>query len=171
MLDYLKTHPKLTVVLADQDLGVAGAYDAREQLVKKHSSTFFAVGGYYACDSRLVLPMKARVQGLVDRNVEVYARKALEAALDLMDGKSVPDRVLVDVRYYPNPQPFLPTSAEESAEKGRRRPPALSCGNRVREPFPGPLREPLRGGSNELQSGTIPPLSRPTSGCALARNA
>ena len=39
VLEYLKTHPKLTVILADQDLGVAGAYDAREQW-KKRTKTF-----------------------------------------------------------------------------------------------------------------------------------
>ncbi len=117
VLDYLKTHPQLTVVLADQDLGVAGAYDARDQWIKTHTSTFFAVGGYYACDARLILPMKARVQGLIDRNVEAYARRALEVALDLMDGKAVPERVLVDVRFHPNPHPYLPTSAERTQPK------------------------------------------------------
>ena len=74
--------------------------------------------------------MKARVQGLVDRNVEGYARKALEVALDLMDGKSVPERALVDVRFYPNPPPFIAPQRGGTAEKAEGPVPEH------REPFP-----------------------------------
>ena len=52
--------------------------------------------------------MKDHVQGLVDRNVEGYARKALQVALDLMEGKPVPERALVDVRFIRTPPPFIP---------------------------------------------------------------
>ena len=72
VLEYLKTHPKLTVILADHDAGVAGAFDARELWVKTNKN-LFAIGGYFACDVRLTPNMKGRVQGLVDRNVEGYA--------------------------------------------------------------------------------------------------
>ncbi len=53
-------------------------------------------------------PVKDRVQGLIDRNVEGYARKALQVALDLMDGKPVPERALVDVRFIHTPPPLTP---------------------------------------------------------------
>jgi len=107
VLEYLKTHPKLTVILADHDDGVAGAFDARELWVKTNKN-IFAIGGYFACDVRLTPHMKGRVQGLVDRNVEGYARKALQVALDLMDGKPVPNRALVDVRFIHTPPPLIP---------------------------------------------------------------
>ena len=57
--------------------------------------------------------MKNHVQGLVDRNVEGYARKALRVALDLMDGKPVPERALVDVRFIHAPPPFIPPPSSE----------------------------------------------------------
>ncbi len=107
VLEYLKTHPKLTVILADHDFGVAGAFDAQEQW-KKTSKNMFAIGGYFACDARLTQSVKDHVQGLVDRNVEGYARKALQVALDLMEGKPVPERALVDVRFIRTPPPFIP---------------------------------------------------------------
>jgi ABC-type sugar transport system substrate-binding protein len=97
VLEYLKTHPKLTVILADHDDGVTGAFNARERWGKTNKQ-MFAIGGYFACDARLAQHVKDRVQALVDRNVEGYARKALQLALDLMDGKPVPERALVDVR-------------------------------------------------------------------------
>ena len=76
VLEYLKTHPKLTVIISDHDFGVVGAFDAREQW-KKTNKNMFAIAGYAACDARLDDNMKTRVQGLIDRNVEGYARKAL----------------------------------------------------------------------------------------------
>jgi ABC-type sugar transport system substrate-binding protein len=116
VLEYLKTHPKLTVILADHDSGVAGAFDAREQW-RKTSKNVFAIGGYSACDARLPQTVKDRVQGLVDRNVEGYARKALQVALDLMDGKPVPERALVDVRLVHTPAPFIPPPSSEGTQE------------------------------------------------------
>ena len=112
VLQYLETHPKLTVILADHDFGVAGAFDARERW-KKTNKNMFAIGGYFACDARLTPSVKSRVQGLVDRNVEGYARKAIQVALDLMDGKPVPERALVDVRFIHTPPPFIPPPSSE----------------------------------------------------------
>jgi ABC-type sugar transport system substrate-binding protein len=112
VLEYLETHPKLTFILADHDFGVAGAFDAREQW-KKASKNMFAIGGYFACDARLTQSVKDHVQGLVDRNVEGYARKALQVALDLMEGQPVPERALVDVRFIHTPPPFIPPVSSE----------------------------------------------------------
>jgi len=107
VLEYLKTHSKLTVVLADHDAGVAGAFDARE-VWGKTNKNMFAIGGYYACDARLTQHVKDHVQGLIDRNVEGFAHKALQVALDLMEGKPVPVRALVDVRLIHTPAPLIP---------------------------------------------------------------
>ena len=89
VLEYLKTHPKLTVILADHDFGVAGAFDAREQW-KKTNKNIFAIGGYFACDVRLTQSVKNHVQGLVDRNVEGYARKATPGRAGLDGRKAGP---------------------------------------------------------------------------------
>jgi len=115
VLDYLNTHPKLTVVLADHDFGVDAAFNAREKW-KTTNKSFFVIGGYFACDARLSQHVKNHVQGLIDRNIEGYARKALQAALDLMDGKPVPERVPVDVRLIHTPPPFAPPPSSAGAQ-------------------------------------------------------
>jgi ABC-type sugar transport system substrate-binding protein len=112
VLRYLGTHPKLTVILADHDLGVIGAFEAREQWKKTNHSTF-AIAGYAACDVRLSDHVKHNVQGLVDRNVEGFARKALQNAADLMEGNPVPERTVVDVRLVHTPPPFFPPPSSE----------------------------------------------------------
>ncbi len=117
ILEYLKTHPKVAIILADHDYGVAGAYNAREQWAKSHTSTF-AVAGYHACDGRLTPPLKIRVQGLIDRSVEGFARKATQVALDLMDAKAVPERSEVKVRLvHDNPPYVAPPMADSGKEK------------------------------------------------------
>ena len=119
VLEYLGTHPRLTIILADHDFGVAGAFDAREQWKKTNQNTF-AIAGYFACDGRLTDQVKHHVQGLVDRNVEGYARMAPQTALDLMEGKPAPDRTLVDVRLVHTPHPSFRRPA-------RREPWRSSC--------------------------------------------
>ena len=128
--DYLKNHPKVTTILADHESGVTAAYDARQEWIKTHKNTY-VVGGYFACDARLNPPLKNNVQGLIDRNVEGYARKALQVALDLMDGKPVSDRALVEVHLVHTPiepQPIRSTDDRQSEKTGAR-----SAGNK-----PGP---------------------------------
>ena len=114
ILEYLKTHPKLTVLVADHDFGVTGAFDAREQW-KKTNKTMFAISGYAACDARLADAVKHHVQGLIDRNVDGFARKALQNAMDLMEGKAVPERTIVDVRLVHTPPPFYPPPSPDAA--------------------------------------------------------
>jgi ABC-type sugar transport system substrate-binding protein len=117
-LDYLKTHPKLAIILADHDFGVAGAYDARDKW-RMTTKAMMAIGGYYACDARLTQNMKERIQGLIDRNVEGYARKALELALDFMEGKPVPERAPVDVRFIHNsPKSMIPPVNSQGPPEG-----------------------------------------------------
>ena len=142
--EYLNTHPKLTIVLADHDFGVTAAFEAREHWHRTHKNSF-VIGGYFACDARLSQQVKERVQGLIDRNVEGYARKALQVALDLIDGKSVPDRVLVDVRFIHTSLRFVPpatsagTDGSTAADGGVRDKPKLKPRTSFEpEPKPGP---------------------------------
>jgi ABC-type sugar transport system substrate-binding protein len=118
VMEYLKGHPKVTVILADQDFGLAGAFNVREDARKKATSIMFALGGYSACDVRLAQLVKDQTQGLVDRNVEGYARKVFQVAMDLMDGKPAPERSEVDVHFIHNPPPSnLPPETEETRKK------------------------------------------------------
>jgi ABC-type sugar transport system substrate-binding protein len=118
VMEYLESHPKVTVILADQDLGLAGAFNVREEARKNATSIMFALGGYSACDARLAQTVKDQTQGLVDRNVEGYARKAFQIAMDLMDGKPAPERTELDLRFIHNPPPSnLPPETAETRKK------------------------------------------------------
>jgi ABC-type sugar transport system substrate-binding protein len=109
--EYLKAHPKVTMILADHEFGVAGAYDARAQW-KESGKHEVILGGYAACDVRLDQIVKALAEGLANRNVEGYARKAFQVAIDLMDGKPAPERAEVEIRVIHNPPQYQPVSDE-----------------------------------------------------------
>jgi len=116
--EYLNSHPKVTVILAEQDFGLAGAFNVRDDARRKGKPTKFALGGYSACDVRLAQHVKDQTQALVDRNVEGYARKVFQIAMDLMDGKPAPEHCEVDVRFIHNPPPSnLPPETEETRKK------------------------------------------------------
>jgi ABC-type sugar transport system substrate-binding protein len=110
VLEYLKTHPKLTLLLADYDSGMLGANDARDQW-RKTNNKLFAIAGYAACDSRLTEHIRGYFQGIIDRSIDAYAHKALQVAMDLMDGKPVAERNVADLRLFHNPFPFVPASS------------------------------------------------------------
>jgi ABC-type sugar transport system substrate-binding protein len=99
---YIKSHPKLTLLLADDDFGVAGAFQAILEM-RKSSKRELVLGGFAACDSRLDPLVKENATVLVDRNVEGYAREALRLALDQMEGKPTRDRAEVELPLVHNP--------------------------------------------------------------------
>jgi ABC-type sugar transport system substrate-binding protein len=110
---YIKSHPKLAMILADDDFGVAGAFQAYLEL-RKSSKRKLIVGGFAACDARLDPLVKEGATVLVDRNVEGYAREALQLALGRMDGIPTPDRAEVGLPFVHN-APELAPDADEKA--------------------------------------------------------
>jgi ABC-type sugar transport system substrate-binding protein len=109
--DYLKSHPKLAILLADEDFGLGAAFHGRLRWLKEDNHPVPVVGGYAANDARLDLLVKERVSAMADRNVEGYARAALQLALDQMGGKTVPERVALEMPIvyhhpdvYPSPE-------------------------------------------------------------------
>jgi ABC-type sugar transport system substrate-binding protein len=112
VLNYLKAHPKVTILLSDEELGLSGSFQARRTWLGEGKSELI-LGGYAAADQRLDLLVKGRTSALADRNVEGYARKALQLALDQMEGKPVPARSEIEMPFKHVRPTFYP-SAEEA---------------------------------------------------------
>ncbi len=106
-----ETSPKVTIAVADHEYPLQAAFEARDQWrgAGKHA---VALGGYAACDARLDSLSKALSECIVDRNTEGYARKALQVALDLMDGKPVAERNEIELRLIHHPPTYYPQAAE-----------------------------------------------------------
>jgi hypothetical protein len=105
-----ETSPKVTIAVADHEYPLQAAFEARDQWsgATKHA---IALGGYAACDARLDSLPKALTECILDRNTEGYARKALQVALDLMEGKPVAERNEVELRFIHH-IPTYPETAE-----------------------------------------------------------
>lgn len=95
---YLKEHPKAAIIVSDSDAGVIGAFQSSVSL-RKSGERMVVLGGFAACDSRLNDLIQRLTPALADRNIEGYARKALQTSLDLMDGKPAPERVELPVPF------------------------------------------------------------------------
>jgi ABC-type sugar transport system substrate-binding protein len=121
VLGHLEAHPKVTIILADDEFGVAGAFEAKQKWLRKNHAGF-AIAGYAACDARMADEVKRNVQGLADRNIEGYAQKVVQIAVDLMEARPVSEGNIVNIPIVHTPPPLAPppvtpkpTSAERKA--------------------------------------------------------
>jgi ABC-type sugar transport system substrate-binding protein len=121
--DHLKTHPNLSLALADDEFGVAGAAQTLDdRRLKKQRG--FIVGGFAATDARLDQFVKLISHGLINRNTDGYSQKLMKLAVDLMERRSVPDRTTVELpilRNPPDPEGVAAERAEleKAAAKGK----------------------------------------------------
>ena len=99
---YLNDHPKALIILSDHDFGIVGTYLAFAK-VWKANSRLLVRGGYAACDARIDDTILKITEAVGDRNIEGYARKALELAPNQMESKPVPERVELPIRIIQNP--------------------------------------------------------------------
>ncbi|MBV8488303.1 MAG: substrate-binding domain-containing protein [Planctomycetaceae bacterium] len=106
-----ETSPNVTIAVADHEYSLQAAFEGRDRWrgPGKHA---VALGGYAACDARLDSLPKALSECVIDRNTEGYARKALQVALDLMDGKPVAERNEVELRLIHHIPTYDPQAAE-----------------------------------------------------------
>jgi ABC-type sugar transport system substrate-binding protein len=128
VLNYLKAHPSVTILLSDEEYGLSACYQARRTWVGEGKSELI-MGGYAASDQRLDLLVKGRSSAVADRNVEGYTRKALQLALDQMDGKPVPERTEIEMpfthvrpNFYPSKDEAKSTDSVPERNKVERRP-------------------------------------------------
>jgi ABC-type sugar transport system substrate-binding protein len=111
ILKYLTDHPQTTILLAEEDYGLTAGFQARRKVLSE-SDRHLIVGGYGANDIRLDMSVKNGISALADRNIEGYTRKALQVALDQMDGKSAPERIEVALPFTRNQPDHYPAKAE-----------------------------------------------------------
>ena len=106
---FLGSHPDTIAILYDEDYGLAAAHDARRKWIEAGHREI-VVAGYTACDMRLDILVKGKSAALVDRNVEGYTRKALQLALDQIDGKPVPEVLEVEMPFLRNRRAYYPAT-------------------------------------------------------------
>ena len=90
----LKAHPKICAIIGDDVLGVSTATSVR---VDMKDAGAYLIGGYCATNITIKLVDLNQNSILVDRNVEGLIRKAIASALQRTEGKSVPDRIEVEM--------------------------------------------------------------------------
>ncbi|MFO0892496.1 MAG: hypothetical protein U0790_25555 [Isosphaeraceae bacterium] len=113
LAQHLKDHPKLSIVLGDDEYAVAGSFELLEPWKKKDRKAL-AAGGLAVASQCLDAKVVHYTQGLVDRNVEGYARKLLQLALDLMGRKNVPERNEIELSFvHRSPEPEEETEEVE----------------------------------------------------------
>lgn len=102
-LKYLNDHPQANIILTDFDFGIAGVYQAFTK-VYEASQRVVIRGGYGSSDARLDALLVQMTEALANRNTDGFERTVLDLALKQMEGKPVPERVEVPVRFIRNPQ-------------------------------------------------------------------
>jgi ABC-type sugar transport system substrate-binding protein len=121
ILKYLNDHPQTAILLAEEDYGLSAGFHARQKLFDENDRHLI-VGGYGANDARLDISVKIGTSALADRNIDGYARKALQLAIDQMDGKPTPERNEVGMPFTRNQPEHYPDKAEpkKTGRKERR---------------------------------------------------
>jgi ABC-type sugar transport system substrate-binding protein len=122
---YLAAHPKVTLIFADHEVGLASAFLVRMEQ-RKQGKSVLVLGGYAAVDVRLDLLVKQGTEALVDRNCETFARKALQLVLDQIDGKTVPERTEIELPFYHNTPRFVPDTSEAPTSAAAKPQPAAA---------------------------------------------
>jgi ribose transport system substrate-binding protein len=101
ILSALEAHPKLALVFALDDRAISGGttvrYGHRPELL---------LAGFAVERKTMELVAANQCLGLVDINAPALARRAIEVALDLAQGKSHPERVELEVRFRLAPNPL-----------------------------------------------------------------
>lgn len=93
---YLESHSNVTMILGVDDISMGGVHRVRAER-KKQQKPEIVAGGYAACDDRSNPFLKEGTEVLADSSMQGYTRKALQVAIDLMDGKPAPERVEVEM--------------------------------------------------------------------------
>ena len=100
--DALKAHPKLSIILAEEDQGLIGAAQTRDA---RKDAPRFILCGVLAATKDMGPNVLTLCDAYVDRNTKQLGSKAFQAALALTDGKPVPDRIEVPYEFERNPAP------------------------------------------------------------------
>jgi ABC-type sugar transport system substrate-binding protein len=119
----LKAHPQLNILLAEEDQGFIGASLAKDEL---KDSRNVILCGTLASSKDLNISAVTQSAAYVDRNTKRVGRLAFKAALDLVEGKSVPNPIMVDYEVHRIPPHPSREAMPKKDLEGRR--PAAPAG-------------------------------------------
>jgi ABC-type sugar transport system substrate-binding protein len=92
----LRANPKVCALFGEDDMSIAKGPEARDKITPRSK---FMVGGFIYTSANMVLVDMGNASALADRKVDALARKAMRTALDRAEGRSVPDRIEVELPY------------------------------------------------------------------------
>jgi ABC-type sugar transport system substrate-binding protein len=98
LVDYLKAHPQVCVILTEEDYGLGAAVDVHRALSNLGLHEFI-LGGYASYDLRIDPEVARRCAGFVERSLADYAVKISELARAAMEGKPLPERTNIDMLF------------------------------------------------------------------------
>jgi ABC-type sugar transport system substrate-binding protein len=110
----LKADPKISIVVADDETGITLGPAIRKE---SKSKTYLPIGGYVQPRSSPSPVVTGQASIVAERSVETLARKAIRVALERAEGKTVPERLEVEInirraKLNPNAgEPQAPTAA------------------------------------------------------------
>jgi ABC-type sugar transport system substrate-binding protein len=110
LMAYLNSHPKTSIVLADDHTGLLGGFKAHGELIEKGLRAF-VLGGYALSDVRKGFPGHVACVGFAYQDLDQYCRKAADLVWGASTGKTMPGAVDV-------PLIFVRTQAATSQPPG-----------------------------------------------------
>ncbi len=106
--------PRVSVVLAQEDVGLFTAHRALLSRIEQNQPEFL-IGGYFSYDGRSGHELLGKVIAFGDRAVSTFATRAFETITLMIDGKPVEDRVEVPIMVRSTETIFVPTAATKTA--------------------------------------------------------
>ena len=100
--DAIHAEPKACAIVSDIDQGLMLASTIRADLKPPRN---YVVGGYVADSSHFSMAVTGQAAIVVNRQADLVARRAVQAAVDVFEGRTVPDRIEVDLPTRRSPAP------------------------------------------------------------------
>jgi ribose transport system substrate-binding protein len=109
----LDSHPEVNMVVFDEDQGAAGCFTLH---LESHDKYTINIAGYVSFENNVNMASQASFSAVVDRNVQGLVRQAVQAALSLIQGQTVPARTEVELPFFRSRPKTSPEQAEEKRE-------------------------------------------------------
>lgn len=113
-----KPGPRVSVVIAQEDLGLFVAHRALLARIEQNQPEFL-IGGYFSYDSRSGHEMLNNIVVFGDRAVTLFAAKAFESLMLMIKGKPVPDQIEVPIVVRSTNTIFIPTPPANTASPAK----------------------------------------------------
>jgi ABC-type sugar transport system substrate-binding protein len=102
----LAANPQVVYVFADEDRGLAGAYVVK---MSESAPQKFLIAAFVSFDQRIQREAVRICAAVTDRNLKGLVEKAVDTAINAINGKAVPDEIVVPLPFYPaKPQMTMP---------------------------------------------------------------